>query len=163
MNNAKNRLTESRTNRFSVGEDLVKLGIDLVESAERLQKFLSKKFYSRATDYAPEEASAAIKECEAILSQIKSSLVLPKAQTFGDFKKVFEEILGGIRLGRIKLDKDMYRNAIRLYNDMKETSEWFAKIVDKVTDYYPDDFYGEDSDDAIAALILALKRLKVIK
>ena len=40
MNNAKNRLTESKTNRFSVGEDLVKLGIDLVESAERLQKFL---------------------------------------------------------------------------------------------------------------------------
>jgi hypothetical protein len=163
MDNAKNSLTESRTDRFAVGEDLVKLGIDLVESAERLQKFLSKEFYSRATDYAPEEASASVKECEVILSKIKALLVLPKTQTFGDFKKVFEEILGGIRLGRIKLDKDMYRNATRLYNDMKETSEWFAKIVDKVTDYYPDDFYGEDSDDAIAALILALKRLKVIK
>ena len=163
MNNAKNRLTESRTNRFSVGEDLVKLGIDLVESSERLQKFLSKEFYSRATDYVPEEASTAVKECEAILSQIKASLLLPKTPTFDDFKKVFVEILGGIRIGRIKLDRDMYRNASRLYNDMKETSEWFAKIVDKVTDYYSDIFYGEDSDKAIAALILTLKRLKVIK
>ena len=163
MNNVKNRLTESKTNRFSVGEDLVKLGIDLVESAERLQKFLSKEFYSRATDYAPEEASAAIKECEAILSQIKASLVLPKAQTFGDFKKVFEEILGGIRLGRIKLDKDMYRNAKRIYDDIKETSQGFQQIADKMAEAYADDFYGEDSEDAIAALILAMKRLKVIK
>lgn len=163
MNNAKNRLTESRTNRFSVGEDLVKLGIDLVESSERLQKFLSKEFYSRATDYVPEEASTAVKECEAILSQIKASLLLPKTPTFDDFKKVFVETLGGIRIGRIKLDRDMYRNASRLYNDMKENSEWFAKIADKVTDYYSDIFYGEDSDKAIAALILTLKRLKVIK
>ena len=160
---AKSSLTESKTNRFNVDETVVKLGVDLSAAVARLQDFLSKEFYGRASGYSPEEATAIVKDCEDILFQIKSKIKLVQPLKYSEFNRVFEEILGGIRLGRIRLDSDMYRNAKRIYDDMKETSQGFQQIADKMTEAYADDFYGEDSEDAIAALILAMKRLKVIK
>ena len=53
----KSSLTESKTNRFNVDETVVKLGVDLSAAVARLQDFLSKEFYGRASGYSPEEAT----------------------------------------------------------------------------------------------------------
>ena len=156
-------MTESKTNRFNVDEELVKLGVDLSAAVSRLQDFLNKEFYGRASDYSPKEAAEVLSDCENLLAQIKSKLKMPEPLKYSEFNQVFEEILGGIRIGKIRLDRDMYNNAQRIYDNMKETSQGFNQFLDKITDTYADDFYGEDSEDAVAALILALKRLKIIK
>lgn len=157
------KLTESKTNSFNVSEELVRKGVEFADAADRLQKLLSKEFYSRASDFDANAAKAVIGECKELLKQIEHSLSFNPDLTMEDFRREFVNILSGIRGGRINVDYTMMAGAKKIFYKLMEISENFRKIVDYLDNEFFDDFHADDNREAVTALILALKRLKVIK
>lgn len=157
------KLNESKTNRFNVSEELVRKGVEFADAADRLQKLLSKEFYSRASDFDADGAKAVINECKELLKHIEVSLSFKPDLTMEDFRREFVNILNGIRGGRINVDYTMMAGAKKRFAALMESSENFRKIVDYLDNEFFDDFHAVDNREAVTALILALKRLKVIR
>lgn len=157
------KLNESRTDSFNVPEELVRKGVEFADAADRLQKFLSKEFYSRASDFDMEAAKSLIAECKELIGQIEGGVAVKPELTMADFRREFVNILSGIRGGRINVDYPMMAGAKKIFYKLLDSSEQFVAIVDYLDDTFFDDFHADDNREAVTALILALKRLKVIK
>lgn len=157
------KLNESRTESFNVPGELVRKGVEFADAADRLQKFLSREFYSRASDFDMESAKALISECKDLIGQIERAVAVKPELTMTDFRREFVNILSGIRGGRINVDYPMMAGAKKIFYKLMDNSERFAAIVDYLDDEFFDDFHDDDNREAVTALILALKRLKVIK
>lgn len=157
------QLKESYSSSFNITEDILRASVEFTTAADELHNFISKGFYSRASEFNNMEAAKLIKQCETMLNKIKEQLAHTSSLTSEGFYKEYRKTVNWLNWQLNDISPMDIRAAERKFDDLYETSPAFLKLFRMLPERDQELFFEEDTGRNLkASFVLTLKKLKVI-